>query len=91
MKPQFRVQNFMLYKKRESTGDGSVGKVRAFCLGSSLAASNFSLVGIHKSWPAGLNLSTLLGSWRSLANPYFYFFFKKYKNVYWSSSTIVCS
>ena len=54
--------------------DGSVGKAQALrltCLGSSFVANSPSLVGIHKGWPVGLNLSALPGSWHNLANPHF--------------------
>ena len=56
-------------------GDGLVGKTWALCLthlDSSPAASSPSLMGIHKGWPTGLNLSALPEGWRSLANPHFF-------------------
>ena len=56
------------------TVDGSIGKVWALhliYLRSSLIASNPSLVGIHKGWLAGLNLSALHRNMCSLANPHF--------------------
>ena len=56
------------------TGDGSIGKVwalRLIYLGSSPTTSSSLLVGIHKGWLAGLNLSALYGNRCSLANPHF--------------------
>ena len=66
------------------TENGSVGKVWALHLthlGLSPVANNLSLVGIHKGWPAGLNLSALLGGWRSLANSHFSLTKKKKKKT----------
>ena len=57
-----------------STEDGLVGKTWALHLthlNLSPAASSSSLVGIHKGWPKGLNLSALLRGWRRLANSHF--------------------
>ena len=66
------------------TEDGSVGKVWALHLthlGLSPVANNLSLVGIHKGWPTGLNLSALHGGWRNLANSHFSLTKKKKKKT----------
>ena len=66
------------------TEDGSVGKIWALHLthlNLSPAASSPSLVSIHKGWPTGLNLSALLGGWRSLANSHFSLTKKKKKSL----------
>ena len=67
------------------TEDGSVGKtwtLHLTHLNLSPAASSPSLVGIHKGWPTGLNLSALLGGWRSLANSHFSLTKKKKKTLF---------
>ena len=86
--------------------DGLVGKVHAFrliYLNLSFALSSFLLVGIHKDWSTGLNLSTLPEDWLNLAKfffslkkekkdrfmkKYFYFYFSEGKSIFVVSSDL---